>query len=82
MTQDSDLSDRQVEMLEAGEFHVDGWCGTASLYDADDLEKRGYVTCFESGSDEAQYTALNYTVTEAGIARRERELVMRHARAA
>ena len=62
------LNDIQRHMIIAGKFHVDGWTSSAGRIAADDLLKLGYVTCFESGSDDEQSTVLNYTVTDAGRA--------------
>ena len=43
----------------------------AMASEADDLLKRGLVKCFEGGSRDAQYTSLNYTITNAGRAELE-----------
>ena len=61
-----ELNDIQIKMLEAGTFHLDGGNTEAGLQAASDLEDAGYVTCFDTGSDEQQYTCYNYTVTEEG----------------
>jgi hypothetical protein len=58
------LSGIQIQMLEAGEFHVDGWTTQAGRNAAADLEERGLLVSFKGGSD--QYTSINCTVTPAG----------------
>lgn len=58
------VSELQRRMLEAGEFHIDGWTSRASHEAAADLLERGLVTSFVGG--DSQYTAINYTVTDAG----------------
>jgi hypothetical protein len=60
------LSDLHIEMLQAGKFHLDGWTSERGHEAADDLLAHGLVTCFTSGSDEEQYTAVNYTISDAG----------------
>lgn len=62
------LTSLQLSMLEVGKFHLDGSTTARAMAASEDLLRRGYVTRFESGSDEAQYTAYNYTVTPAGKA--------------
>jgi hypothetical protein len=62
------LSNLQIVMLKARLFHVDGWTSVRGREAADDLLQRGFVTCFESGSDADQYTALNYEITTFGDA--------------
>lgn len=56
----------QVDMLKAGEFHFDRVPRAATSRAADALVKAGLVTTWESGSDEAQYTAINFRITELG----------------
>jgi hypothetical protein len=58
------LSDLHIRMLEAGEFHVDGWTSQRGREAVADLEARGLITTFEGGSE--QYTSINCTVTPAG----------------
>jgi hypothetical protein len=60
------LSQLQRRMLEAGEFHVDGWTSLAGQSAATELLALGLVTSFEGG--DSQYTAINYTITDAGRA--------------
>lgn len=59
-----ELSDLQKQMLQAGEFHLDGWCSQRGHEAAADLVDKGLLTRFDSVSP--QYTALNYTITDAG----------------
>ena len=58
------LSELQLLMLEAGSFCIDGWCSIKGREAADDLHRRGLLSMREGGSDEAQYTVYEYTVTE------------------
>ena len=60
------LTEVQIRMLTSGEFHLDGWNSRKGLEAAARLHKCGYVTCFESGSDDSQYTCYNYKITEQG----------------
>ena len=62
------LTELQRRMLGSCQFHIDGWCSERAKRDADNLLDRGLVTCFEGGSRDAQYTSLNYTITDAGRA--------------
>lgn len=62
------LDNLHRQMLDAGEFSIDGWTSQRGREHAAELEQAGYVTSFVSGSDEAQYTAVNYTITDAGRA--------------
>jgi len=59
-----DLTDLHKQMLQAGEFHVDGWTSERGRRAADELERAGYLTRFVN--QESQYTAINFTITEAG----------------
>lgn len=60
------MTDLQRQMLEAGKFHVDGWTSPRGRGAAADLEARGLLRSFTTC--ESQYTAINYTVTDAGKA--------------
>lgn len=60
------LSQLQKEMLSMTTFDIDGWCSQRGREAAADLHRRGLVTMRVGGSDEAQYTYLRYTITEAG----------------
>ena len=60
------LSDVQRQMLEAGTFHIDGWMSQRGREAAAHLESLGYLKSFVTF--ESQYTAVNYTVTDAGKA--------------
>lgn len=60
---------KQVELLRAAAdtgFHfdhfprVETWRASKALVDA------GLLDCWESGSDEAQYTAMNFRITDLG----------------
>lgn len=64
---DADLAE-QVRLLRAGLFHIDGWCrprpetmrAIRSLLDAQLLRS------WESGGDTAQYTVVNFEITDLG----------------
>jgi hypothetical protein len=60
------LTALEEELLNAGEFYLDGWTNPKSLEAAGRLVNLGFLQMFESGSDEAQYTALNFSITENG----------------
>ncbi len=62
----SQISDLQSRMLEAGEFHLDGWTNPNSLSAASELVEKGFLTMTVGGSDEEQYTAYNFTITNEG----------------
>lgn len=62
------LTDLQKQMLQQDKFHLDSWSSPASHEAADDLVDNGLYTVFEGG--DSQYTAINYTITEAGRAKR------------
>lgn len=61
-----ELNELHKQMLKAKKFHLDALSTERGRIAAAELEQAGYVTCFDSGSDESQYTCLNYTITDAG----------------
>ena len=64
------LSDLEHRMLEAGEFHIDGWTTERGKAAVARLEKLGLITTFITGtSGSSQQTTINCTVTAAGRAR-------------
>lgn len=60
------LTELQINMLTAGQFNVDGGNSRRGIESADQLHEYKYVTCFDSGSDEEQYTCYNYSITKKG----------------
>src|SRR4051812_16973159 len=58
----------QVEVLQAGEFHFDHMPRSETWRAAKALVDAGLVNYWESGSDEAQYTAMNFRITDEGRA--------------
>jgi hypothetical protein len=62
------LTELQIRMLRMGVFRIDGWCSWASKDAAGGLLERGFITCRDVGSDEAQYTCFRCVVTDKGKA--------------
>jgi hypothetical protein len=58
----------QIEMLKAGTFHFDHMPKRETWRAAKALVEAGLVDCWETGSDKAQYTAMNFLITAEGRA--------------
>lgn len=59
-----ELNDLHRQMLQAGQFHVDGWTTPRGRQAVAELERAGYIRTFEGG--DSQYTSINCEVTDAG----------------
>lgn len=66
MSGDQKLTEKQIELLRVGRFYFDRAPRPETWNAAHALVRAGLMTMRESGSDEAQYTALNFSITDAG----------------
>lgn len=62
------ITAKQRELLQVGRFHFDRAPRQETWDAAHALVKAGLMEMRESGSDAAQYTALNFSITDAGRA--------------
>ena len=60
------LNNLHFEMLRAGKFYLDGWTSGRGRRSAAELEGIGYLESFVNRG--SQYTAITYTITDAGCA--------------
>lgn len=66
-TNATDLA-KQIELLRVGEFHFDRMPREETWRAAHALVGAGLLKSWESGSHAAQYTALNFRITDLGRA--------------
>jgi hypothetical protein len=57
-------------LVEQGGFGIDGWCSARGKAAAASIERKGLVTSEVSGGE--QYTRIDFTPTDLGIAVRDR----------
>lgn len=62
------LTEKQIELLRVGQFYFDRAPRQETWDAAHALVTAGLMEMRESGSDAAQYTALNFSITDAGRA--------------
>jgi hypothetical protein len=62
------MNELECRMLEAGSFVIDGWTSPRGHAAAAKLKNKGLVVSRQIGSNEAQYTGIQFTVTAKGRA--------------